>query len=759
MFRALSAVAVAGVIAVAVFWPQVAPAQVRSDACTRELARSTLEGVDASDSSAQLQVAEACRRVSATARGVQAARARFYSGRAFSRAGQTDEAIRQLEAAVNTGLDFEPDFRAELRAGQLELAQAYLNSGRIEAARRLLSSPTLSPADPAVAYQRALLSLAELGPAGEEGAFGALRVTFAQDAVRLRAAPGGPGFLTAAEISRGRSWLFRLGQSLAQTSLRAEGRDFTQRRSDAQRAIDFLSPVAAAIDAACPDPSPIDCATGIGATEAIGVLQSRPAPTREQLLDVFFQIGIAHLKAAGLQESPGFSALGGAAGASGVGALDCVGSQLAPDAAQHFQNARYAFDTYTRRSSTSAASAADARWGLGCTILANLPNVSDPSERQRQMAQAIEQLRLAPNRPLTMLTLARAQVMQGQYDGARASFKQALDLSGAATRCPRGDVDFAPGNRDALASRIYLEVARTRYAYGAAPRESDPMLGDVGGDLYYRAISEVAAARPASLREAEADLRCAIYLNFDNVEARLTLGHLYLRLGAEPSQGPQLDRSPYPKAEQALQYFTRRQSGSVEGNAEGLYLASLRYTLAQQHALTDAGRGRSTTDRTFLRDGELAVNYASQAFSLAQRPQYRTQACRAQILFGQTAEQGFCAAAGQAEDRAETLLYEGMYWLRRGQREARTDERLKSWSRSIQAFNRGVAEKVSDQKVESAHPGQPAMIDLGALLTYGQRYVLACRGINYNDGEQTAPDVKEYYRLSGIPLQCGGRPS
>ena len=63
------------------------------------------------------------------------------------------------------------------------------------------------------------------------------------------------------------------------------------------------------------------------------------------------------------------------------------------------------------------------------------------------------------------------------------------------------------------------------------------------------------------------------------------------------------------------------------------------------------------------------------------------------------------------------------------------------------------------QVVESGHSGLPPTIDLGGLLSYGQRYVLACRGINYNDGEQTAPEVKEYYRLSGIPLQCGGRPS
>lgn len=727
----------------------------RADACIRELAKSTVEGLDPSDVSSQGALAESCRRVAATARGVQAARARFYSGRAFARAGQPDEAIRQLEAAVNTGKDFEAEFRAELRASQLELAQAYLTKGRVEAARLLLNSPSLSPADPGVAYQRALLSLAELGPAGEESAFGALKVVFAQDTVRLRGGPGATGYLTTGEITRGRSWLFRLGTSLGQASLRNQGRDDMQRRSDARRALDYLGPAAAAVDAACPDPSPIDCGGGIGATEAIGALEARPAPNREQLLDVFFQIGIAHLKAAGLQESPGLAALAG--GGSGVGALDCVGSQLEPDAAQHFQSARYAFDAYTRRSSTSASSAADARWGLGCTILANLPNVSEPGERQRQIAQAIEQLRLAPRRPLTMLTLARAQVMQGQVDSARASFKQALDLSGTTTRCPSSEAAFTPGARDALASRVYVEVARTRYAFGAT-REVDTLANDVASDLYHRTITEIAAARPANLRESEADLRCAVFLNYDNVEARLALGHIYLRLGSEPALGAQIDRPPYPKAEEVLQFFSRRQTGSVEGNAEGLYLASRRLTLAQQYALT-TGRGRDTNDRTFIRDGEQAVRYASQAFSLAQRPQFRQQACQAQIMFGQTGEQAFCSAAGLGEERAETLLYEGMYWLRRGQREARTDERLKSWSRSIQAFNRGVSIKTIDQKVQSGQPSLPPEIDLGALLSYGQRYVLACRGINYNDGEQTAPEVKEYYRLSGIPLQCGGRPS
>lgn len=725
--------------------------------CTRKLSESILE---TADPARDFRVASDCLNISLTERGVNAARARFYSGRAYSRIGQTDDAIRLLEAAVNTGQYF-PEFAPELRASQLELAQAYLANRRIEAARNLLNSRTLSPGDPAVAFQRALLSLAELGAAGEEVAFDALKGVFTQDTNRLRGVtPGAPAMMSVDEIRRGRSWLFRLGTSQGQRALQLQGRDAEQRRSDAQRAIDFLAPVALAIDTACPDPSPVDCPASMIQTDAIGSLSAQPAPTREQLLDVFFQIGIAHLKAAGLQESPGLSGLTNASDVSQVGALDCVGSQLSADAAQHFLSARYAFEAYTKRSTATSASSADARWGLGCTILANIVNVGDAFERQRQVAQAIEQLKLAPRRPLTLLTIARAQILQGQPEEARNSFKAALDMSGAATRCQRTDADFSPANRDAFASRIYVEMARTRYASAIVRREAVAQTRDGGVDLYSRVISDVAAARPGSLRESEADLRCAIQLNFDNIEARLALGHIYIRLGADPTSVGAIDRPPFPKAGQVLQFFENRQSGTGEGSAEGLFLSSRRLTLAQQFVLASSpGRGLNTNDRTFLQTGERAVRFAMQAYSLSQREQYRRNACLAQILYGQTADPGMCAAAGQGENRAESLLYEGMYWLRRGQREASTEARLKSWSRSIQAFNQGVSAKFLGQTVTTSAPSLPPTIDLGGLLAYGQRYVLACRGINYSDGEVTSQDVKDFYRMSGIPLSCGGSPS
>lgn len=76
--------------------------RVRPEECTRELARSSLENRSWEDTAAQRAIAETCAGVGATARGVQAARARFYAGRAYNRVpGEGDEAIRQLEIAVN----------------------------------------------------------------------------------------------------------------------------------------------------------------------------------------------------------------------------------------------------------------------------------------------------------------------------------------------------------------------------------------------------------------------------------------------------------------------------------------------------------------------------------------------------------------------------------------------------------------------------------------------------------------------------------
>ncbi len=731
--------------------PAIAQERFRPEGCVRELARSTLEQIDQTDLSVQRQLAESCRRVGATsARGIEAARARFYAGRAYNRAGDYDNAITQLEVAVNVAKDFGGQFGPELRAAQLELARAYRAKGRIEPARLLLDdSRVLSPSDPAVANERALLILAELGEAGQDGAFNALKNVFVQEDAQLRAGRDMSFALSPAEIRRGRSWLYRLGTSLGQAALS---------RGQATSAVDYLGPAAAAINVACKAPGPIDCGTGVTGTEAIGSIPSSSAPSREQMLSVFFQIGIAHLKAAGLRETAELAGLGDMGGLGGVGALNCIGATLTADAARHFQDARDAFNIYIERSSASAASSADARWGLGCTILANLANVSSPFEQQRQLSLALLQLRSAPMRPVTALTTARAQVLQGQFDSARDSYRRTLDMLGVTTQCPRGDTEFPAANRAELPSRILLEVARTRYAR-VAP--SDPASLQRAGrtDLFERTIALTNVADPASLRAAEPDLRCAIYLDNRNIEARLTLANLYLRLGSEQVGAARLDPPPFLKASRALDLFERAPFGAsaADGTAEGFYLLALRLIRTQQDRLL-AENAPKTVDYFFRSEGVRAASYAAQAFRISRLGLYQRQACLAQIMYGEIGDQSLCAATGQGAERAESLFVEGLYWLRRGQREFEPD-RLRSWSRSIQAFNAAANEAQDWQTVATGNPRQASAVPLKSLILYGQRYVLRCRGLTEPDGEITAQEVKDHFRLSGIPMQCGGPPS
>lgn len=706
----------------------------------RELARSAFENRNWDDVATQRAIAETCASVGATARGVQAARARFYAGRAYNRLpGQGDEAIRQLEIAVNSGQDFESQFARELRASRLELVGAYRANGRVEAARNLLGSSALRPSDPAVAYQRAMLTLAELREAGRESAFETLRGVFVQDDAQLLGSATDPTGLTLAEIRRGRSWLYWLGMSLGQEALATEGQNEEQRRADALRAISYFGPVAGAIATSCPDQQPIDCANGIGETEAIGALGYPRRPTPDQLLSAFFQLGVAHLKAAGVRETPGLTDIAGDAAVGEAGGLDCFSGTIAADAGSHFQNARYAFETISRRAPQGATAAADAHWGLGCAILANVNRIADPGEQQRQLAQAVDQLRQAPDRPLTLLTLSRAQVLQGQFESARASYQRALAMAGPDTQCRPNDQPNA-NDRAELPSRIYLELARTRFAAPlSGGRRAD------SADLFARTIAEVQAARPQALREAEVELQCAIALNYHNSEARLTLGHIYLRLGSDG----ELDPPPFNKALQTLRYFERPIGSGQEGRAEGLYLLSRRETMLQQNRLI---RGNSSV----AGNGVNAVGYATQAYNTVQRPEFRHQACMAQMLFGNTRDEGYCAASGQGDERAELLLYEGMYWLRRGQRERET--RMSSWSRSIQAFNRGLSDSSGIAQVDTVHPSLPATLGLQDLLHYGERYVLRCARLDYGDRETASQEVRSFFRLSGMPDPCGGPP-
>ena len=97
-----------------------------------------------------------------------------------------------------------------------------------------------------------------------------------------------------------------------------------------------------------------------------------------------------------------------------------------------------------------------------------------------------------------------------------------------------------------------------------------------------------------------------------------------------------------------------------------------------------------------------------------------------------------------------------MYWLRRGQ--AERDSRMSSWSRSIQAFNRGLAEASPGTTIDVTNPALPAPLGLEDLMRYGERYVLRCARLDYGDRETASDDVRKFFRLSGMPDPCGGPP-
>lgn len=717
--------------------------RVSSGDCTRELTRSAFEGSNWQGESAQLAIADGCRAIAARSRGVPEVRARLYSGRAFNRVtGRSGDAITQLEIAVNNGQDREiiSQLTRELRVARLELVQAYRVAGRRESARELLE--LAGPAsDPGVAYQRAMLVLEELDVNGRERAFAALTAAFVgQDDARLLGTRENPTGLTLAEIRRGRTLLYWLGMSLGNDALLHDGENDEQRRSDAVRAVGFYGPAADAVQRACPR-GRVDCG-GITESDPIGGLIPAGSPSPEQLLTASVRLGDAHLQAAGVRKMSGLSAQ---TNGGGLGARDCFGANLAADADSHFDAARPAFQTAIDRSQQGTRPHDQGRWGMACTILADVSRSENPGEPQRrQLNEAVRHLRGTCD-PVILLTRARAEALLGDTATARNSYQLAIDQFGPAAQCRRDDLQGDA--RAQLLSRIYLERARTNFV-GTLSRAAR------GSDLYARTITAVAEARQESLRDSVGDLREAVRLSETNAEARLTLGHIYLRLGSTGEVDP-----TFEQARQVLAYFRQNTSNSAEGRPEAYYLLSRRETMLRQNWLL---RRRGP-----LGDGDDAVRYATQAHTMSQIPLYRRQVCLSQILFGRTRRDGesHCAASGQGDQYAESQLYAGLYWLRRGQSEG-GNARMGSWAFSVIAFNEGLAAVSANYRVEPVHPSladrDPSgngRIRLQELLRYGQRFALTCMNPRYEDNHQASQIVLDFFTLAGMPQECGGSPS
>jgi lipopolysaccharide biosynthesis regulator YciM len=112
--------------------------------CVRELAKTSIEAMDASDIGKQREIAKSCLAVAEKSTGVNSTRARFYAGRALVRLGDYNAARKELEIAVNEGEKYGAQIQPEMRAAQLQLVRAYRLLGRTRNAQEWLENLRLS---------------------------------------------------------------------------------------------------------------------------------------------------------------------------------------------------------------------------------------------------------------------------------------------------------------------------------------------------------------------------------------------------------------------------------------------------------------------------------------------------------------------------------------------------------------------------------------------------------------------------------------
>lgn len=679
------------------------------------------------------EIANACRDISNTARGVGAARARFYAGRAYrmmgSRPGGSredlNEAVRHLEAAVSIGPDFSAvDFGAEQRAATIELVQAYrLRQDYREARERLnrTGPGALSPDDGAVAYQRAMLILADEGAntqTGKEGAFGALRPVFTRSTLSLnpplteaerRNGPSNQSRLSASEIRNGRALLFSLGSELGRDALEAQSgaRDRAQSVIQGTRAIEYLTAAAAVVR---------ESEWNIGAPEG------GRAPNIDDMSDVFFKLGNARLRAAGV------------APRTNGPDLDCLVGERARsgDFASQIRDAREAFDTVLANPGITGARREDAHWGLGCAALAGLePRRGFDGDLQT----AIRDLRLAvgqtadgaptggTSRPEYLLTLASAEFIQDAGQAARNSYNAALRA--------------LPGSEyAALRSEIYVNIARTHLFSRCRPGDNEPRRGCIS----FRNPNPIdlsGVRTPNS--EAQRALSDALAADPSNSDARLMLTQIHMQ------------RREWGPARTQLNALLAGNTALEEDDPRksfARYLSSRRETWIRQACLAANNNARSCGNSG---NGTVAFNDASRASMSDQTsPEYRLQTCIAIILFGREQDERYCIA--NSPD-AEALLLEGMYWLRRshGARQGTVQDR---WGQSLGAFERG--SRLASSESATIYPeGFPpeSSIPLSDLLRYGERYVRLCAIGRAGDTESATQQVKDYFHQSGM-LPC-----
>lgn len=696
-------------------------------------------------------VASWCEAAGNRERGVRAARARFYSGRAYRGTNNIDAAVRQLRSALDTGHAFEnqpnsrDDFTREARAARFELVRAYITQDgqSLNLADELLSE--FPPRDVGIPYFNARISLARSPQDGKIDAFNQLKRVFTRpDLIENPACRRDCGDLfqrlDAATVQEGRDALFNIGIELGKNQLTPRTETPAQRADRLVQAVEYFRAAKDVVEVACPAP-----ANDIGGARACG-----PGSA-----DAFYRFGVAQLEAAGVPED-------GAMDFSGTldapGGLDCLGGTRTASDDGRILEAGAAFDAM-RRGWSDAALRARAYWGRGCATLARLGAVRYAPEQQTMLGQAISDLNSAignpsPTDPLvvtpqnapTIVALASAHAMRGSRVEAQRYFQAAI----------------TGGNlNSSLRARIHVERARTFYV----PRDPNTPIAQTGTDIYMRAVTEVNnATDDTALRNAISDLDAALRIEQRNAsatdaqdEAAVIRAHIHLRLPNYTAVGPLLAPLTDP---------SRR---NTTASAPAAYLLSRCLTLTQQNWLLNPSYPNGAArcgNLGRLRGNQIPKDLATLAYySDPRNGAYRHQACLTRIVFSTgvvTDDDQYCAAdPDRGTDRhAEALYYEGMFWLRRALMQFQ-EQRFQSWSHALQNFRNAAAllEVSGDRPMEwpvldvsVANAGERAT--LLELVTYGQRYIQSA--VRLEDRQCAGDNVKNAFRRLGIPIsaQC-----
>ncbi len=424
------------------------------------------------------------------------------------------------------------------------------------------------------------------------------------------------------------------------------------------------------------------------ATEAVRALRARGVDVGAREDVIQSKLGLLYLRLAGLEGTGGTADSACARGASSY-QLDLAESA--------FRRAIVA--------GGAQGASVDADWGLGCVA----------------MARAYALVEREEDAPAPVRTA---------FQGAASSFERAVATLTRVSNAPRS------GPR----SRYFLSLAR---AYA----ELEPL--DASNNYLAKALSNFQLAL-GELPSTASDERAAVQLEIAKAQLKSSNVALALRsldeaVGAQNGRRDTKD-DMHPNAEAYLMrgelLFDQTRPPDIANARANLEAAARSDGTFQARAYYSLSRLEDSVGR-----GAAAVANADAAFRINRDNEtYRLQACVTRLKFGLTQNDGrfFCTANNNAQNYAEALVYEGLYWLREAYRKRDATARSGDWAQALRVFEQGI--QITGTAGERT--------SVGRLHAYGRRFVLQCADLGAANslppGDAASNTERQYFFGYGL---------